>query len=374
MAAAPAFTGSAALKVRGSSSLGFPKRSFNFEIRDETGDDLDVPLLGMPEESDWILYAPYTDKTLMRDVLAYEWSNAIGRYAPRTRFVELYMGGGGQRLTAADYLGVYVLEEKIKRNAERVDITELHPTDSTMPDVSGGYLLKVDRLDPGDSGFTTSGGVTIAYVDPKEEEITPTQAAWIQNYLNQFEAALASPSFRDPVTGYRKYIDLDSFVDHFLLVELTKNIDGYRLSTFFHKDRNGKLVMGPLWDYNLCLGNADYLQGWDPTGWYIDALGGFPWWNRLRQDPDFVQRFIDRWGALRATLLAESRLFQTVNVKTTLLGESQVRNYQKWPILGTYVWPNWYIGQTYGDEIDFMRDWIGGFAAERSFVEIAALA
>jgi hypothetical protein len=356
LAGLPQFTGTAALKIRGSSSLGFPKRSFNFEVRDEAGDDLDVSLLGMPAESDWVLYAPYTDKTLMRDVLAYEWSNDIGRYAPRTRFVELYMGGG-QRVAPGDYQGVYVLEEKIKRGADRVDITELHPSDTTAPDVTGGYLLKVDRLDPGDSGFSVSSGLTIAYVDPKEEDITPAQRTWIRNYMNQFEAALFSASFRDPVNGYRKYIDLDSWVDHFLLVELTKNIDGYRLSTFFHKDRDDKLVMGPAWDYNLCLGNADYLTGWDPAGWYVDQLD-FPWWDRLMQDPDFVQRFIDRWTAFRAAALSRNRLLGTVDVKVALLGESQARNYQKWPILGSYVWPNWYIGQTYSDEINFMKGWI----------------
>ena len=360
MTALPNFAGNAGIKRRGSSSLGFPKPSLALEIRDDRGNDTSVPLLDMPEESDWVLYAPYTDKTLMRDYLAYLWSNRIGTYAPRARFVEAYLSTGGA-FDSSDYVGVYVLIEKIKRDDERVDVKKLGPADSAEPDISGGYILKKDRLDPGDSGFTT--GVqnhVLAYVEPKEEEVTPAQAAWIRTYLTSFETALYGASYRDPVNGYAKYIDPPSFVDHHLLVELTKNIDGYRLSTFMHKQRGGKLKMGPIWDYNLCLGNANYLEGWIPQGWYYPQLGAgdYPWWTRLFSDPDFQQKYIDRWGTLRRSQFTNSTLIDDVNETAALLAEAQVRNFQRWPILGQYVWPNQFIGDTYAEEIDFMEGWL----------------
>src|SRR5262249_30271990 len=279
--------------LRGSSSLGFAKKQYALETWDERRDDLDVSFLGLPAESDWILFGPYNDKTLLRNFLAYRFSNAIGRYAVRTRLGEMYLRTSTGEVTASDYVGVYVLMEKIKRGPDRVNVTELLPTDSVAPAVTGGYILKKDRLDPGDSGFTTSSGQLLAYVDPKESEITAPQAAYIQGYLNEFESVLYGPDFADPVDGHAKYIDVDSFIDHHILVEMTKNIDGFRLSTFMFKDREGKLNMGPVWDYDLTQGNADYLDGWIPTGWYHDLLAGYdyPWWGRLFEDPELQIRY-----------------------------------------------------------------------------------
>jgi hypothetical protein len=358
---APDFAGSAGIKIRGSSSTGFPKKQFSFETWDENRQDRQVSILGFPKQSDWILYGPYTDKTLMRDALSYGWSNRIGRYAVRSRYVEMFLHSGtGTLLSSADYLGVYVFFEKIKRDKNRVDLKKLLPSDDVEPAITGGYILKKDRLDPGDSGFVTSTGQLLAYVDPKEQEITPAQTSYIVGYLDDFEAALYGPDFQDPDLGFRRYIDIDSFIDHHLLVEMTKNIDGFRLSTFMYKDRGEKLGMGPIWDYNLTLGNANYLDGWKPEGWYHDLLGDgdYPWWRRLFQDPDFNQRYIDRWTQLRRTELTTDNLLADVDSTVALLDEAQVRNYQKWPILGTYVWPNQFIGNTYQEEIDFMSGWL----------------
>src|SRR5205085_2483831 len=137
-------------------STQFPKKSLAFEIQDELLQDRKVSLLGLPKQSDWVLYAPYTDKTLIRDYLAYELCNQIGTYAPHTRLIEVYVDASGGKLAQADYVGVYVLIEKIKRDDHRVDIAELLPTQITAPEVTGGYIFKKDRLDPGDVGFSTS--------------------------------------------------------------------------------------------------------------------------------------------------------------------------------------------------------------------------
>jgi hypothetical protein len=357
---APATSTRVGIKLRGSSSLGFPKKNYALESWDERNNDLAVSFLGFPEEPDWILHGPYSDKTLMRNQLSYLWSNRIGRYAVGTRFVEMYLNTGSGNLDSSDYAGVYVFMEKIKRDSNRVDIKKMHAGITSAPDLSGGYILKKDRLDPGDSGFFTSRGQRLAYVHPKEQYITPAQRAWIKGYLDEFETVLYGSNYRHPQNGYAKYIDVDSFIDHHILVEITKNIDGFRLSTFMYKDREGKLNMGPIWDYNLSLGNANYLQGWVPQGWYYPQLseGDYPWYGRLFQDIDFVQRYIDRWTALRRVLFTTDSLLSDIDQSVAMLNESQVRNFQRWPTLGTYVWPNQFIGNTYLEEINFMKGWL----------------
>src|SRR6185503_7809170 len=146
------FDGRCEIKRRGCSSLSFPKMSLTLKTRDDDGDKVKAAIFGLPGDSDWVLYAPYTDKTMMRDVLGYELSNQMGRYAPRTRFVEVFMHRSSGPLRYSDYVGVYVLAEKIKRGKERVNIAKLHPEDSTEPDITGGYILKRDHGAMGGGG------------------------------------------------------------------------------------------------------------------------------------------------------------------------------------------------------------------------------
>jgi hypothetical protein len=361
IAGTPDFSGVGGLKIRGSSSTWFPKKSYAFETWDLDGEDLDISLLGLPAESDWILYAPYSDKTLMRNYLAYLWSNRMGRYAVRTRFVEMFLTEGGKPVHAEDYVGVYVLMEKIKRGPDRVDIAGLDPSDNAEAEITGGYIIKHDRLDPGDDGFYTDSGVQLAYVEPKEEEITPEQAAWLLGYLNDFEDVLHGPDFADPVEGYARYIDAGSFIDNHLMVELTRNIDGYRLSHFMFKDRWGRLNVGPIWDYNRSLGNANYRDGWKPDGWYCDGVLdlNYPWYRDLFEDPEFDRQWRDRWRELRQNAFATHRLFRDIDDAAALLKEATERNFARWEILGESVWPNFYVGQTYEQEVMWMKWWLG---------------
>jgi hypothetical protein len=354
------FIGRAGINIRGKSSAGFAKKQYRLETWDDYDDDKDVSILGFPAESDWILQGPYSDKSLMRNFLSYKWSNDIGRYAVRTRFVEMFLNTDGRGISLSDYVGVYVFMEKIKRNKNRVDIVELEPADNAGPQITGGYIFKKDKFDGGEPTFTTSTGQRLIYVDPKGTDITQAQKNWLKNYVDEFESVLNGSNFRDPVNGYAKYIDADSFVDHHIIVELTKNIDGFRLSTYMFKDRGGKLNMGPVWDYNLSLGNADYLQGWISSGWYNNLLdsGAYPWWRRLFQDPEFRLRYADAWFGLRKSLLATDRLLKDIDDTAALLNEAQARNFDRWNILGRYVWPNWFIAQTYPEEINWMKGWL----------------
>ena len=356
----PDFIGRAGINIRGKSSAGFAKKQYHFETWDEYDQDMDVSILGFPAESDWIIQGPYSDKSLMRNFLSYKWSNDLGRYAVRTRFIEMFLNTDGRGISLSDYVGVYVFMEKIKRGDDRVDIAALEPSDDAEPQISGGYIFKKDKPDPGETVFFTSRGLEVRVVEPKVVDITPEQVDWLRNYLIEFESVLYGSSFMDSENGYAKYIDVGSFIDVHILVELTKNIDGFRLSTYMSKDRGGKINMGPAWDYNLSLGNANYLQGWISTGWYYPQLsaGDYPWWRRLFEDPAFRLRYADRWFELRENLLSNDRLISDIYDTATLLNEAQARNFDRWRILGSYVWPNWFIAGTYDEEINWMSDWL----------------
>jgi hypothetical protein len=373
----PDFEGLGELNVRGHTSLRFPKHSYHFQTKQEGYGSRKVAPLGLPKESDWVLYAPYVDKSLMRDVLGYELSNQIGRYAARTRLVEVFLNDSRGKLTQRNYIGVYVFEEKIKRGKSRVAIEKLTPEDITEPSISGGYIIKKDHSDQVDnpddsipmlggsalrkeSSFRSSHGSQFYYVEPKGDAITAEQKAWLRQYINKFEQVLYSDDFKDPKTGYAAYIDPDSFIDHHLLVELSKNIDGFRFSTFYYKDRRGRLNMGPIWDWNLSFGNANARDGFNPEGWYWSQLDDrqYSWFRRIFEDPDFAQRYVDRWGELRTNQFAIVKILARIDELAALLNEAQARNFRRWRVLGRNVWPNAFVGQSFADEVSFLKTWI----------------
>jgi hypothetical protein len=374
----PNFSGRAAINVRGQTSAGFPKKQYHMELWDEANQDRDASLLGMPADSDWVLYAPYSEKALIQNYLAYKWSNEIGQYAVRTRWVEVFTNtaAGGKVDYAGDYQGVYLLMEKIKVGDDRVDVAKLGPADNAGDAVTGGYIFSKDKPDPGEAGFSAAGN-DWRWVDPNPTQITQAQKDYLANYLNEFSSVLNGPNFADPVNGYAKYIDVDSFIDHHIVVELFKNIDGFRISTYYSKDRNGKIKMGPVWDYNLSLGNANYNNGWIPTGWYHDLLNDYdyPFFRRLFQDPAFQQKYIDRWEELRKTTLSTDKLMGDIDAAVNLLTDGNgnyptgtspvqtptnpvVRNFTKWQILGQSTWPNWYTDPSWLNQINWTKDWL----------------
>ena len=461
------FDGRAHLNIRGRASLRYPKRSYTVKILAENDDAAKAPILGLAPESDWILYAPFPDKTLLRDVLAYEMSNQLGRWAPRTRFVEVFVNESGAKLSRRDYVGVYVFEEKVKRDLNRVPLKKLDPADHAEPEITGGYLFKKDHTARGDMGPVTLGGfpsyqgaitnnrvgfptgpggfpgdpagflppykipvrtnklivfdgvpglstgvrpvrewpgplVTnhlggaarrgpspprpapgpdneealppgepvreflrtartnqFFFVDPEPDEITGVQRGWLQHHLNRTEAALHGDDFTDPAKGYAAFLDADSFIDYHLLAEVTKNADAFRFSTFFHKDRGGKIKMGPLWDWNLSFGNCNGKQAWQPEYWLWPQLNDteYVWFRRLFDDRDFAQKYVDRWTELRGTVFSTTNLLARVDQIAAELRGPQARNFQRWPILGLNVNPNYFVGETYEEELQWMKNW-----------------
>lgn len=362
------FNGKISIEIRGSTSQQYPKKSYGFSTvwSDSTTISQNVVLLGMPSENDWILYAPYPDKTLIRNTFAYYTFRRMGHYASRTRLVELLRNGG--------YRGVYELHERIKRDKNRVDVSKLNPQDTLGDQLTGGYIIKIDKV-TGDSGTGwdshLDSSVHFLHHYPEEAEMQASQIAYIKNYVHDFEESLNSPNFQDSLTGYRKYISTNSFVDFFLMQELGRTVDGYRSSTFMHKDRDslgGKLKMGPLWDFNLSFGNADYCEEWDTLGWHYlqnNICNQFDphipfWWEKLLTDPYFTQKVKCRWTDFRTSFLHTDSVFQWVDSMALMLDSAQTRNFERWQILGQYVNWNYYVGETYADEISYFKTWLAG--------------
>ncbi len=360
------YDGQISIEIRGSSSQMFPKKQYALETQDIDGENLNVSILGMPAENDWILYAPYSDKSLLRNFLAYELARNMGRYASRTRFCELVING--------DYKGLYIFMEKIKRDNNRVDISKLDPDETTGDDLTGGYILKVDKWDgENNDGWWSASplpeydGTWYQYHYPEPDNIVDEQKDYINNYITDFELLIASEAYNDPNAGYYDQVNLESFIDVSLMSEISKNVDAYRLSAYMYKDKDsedGRLTMGPIWDYNLAFGNADYYEGWDPAGWQMDVeLGGdgfkIPfWWYRIWNDETFRNAFNQRWQELRQTVFSEEYIMNMIDSTIAIIDEAQIRNFQRWPILDQYIWPNAYVGGSYENEIDYLTDWI----------------
>lgn len=367
------YSGKIGIETRGHSTQMFPKKSYGIETRDTQGQDLPVSLLGMPVESDWILYAPYTDKSMIRNVVSFEMGRRMNDiYCSRTRYCELIVNN--------DYKGVYVLMEKIKKDENRVNIATLKPDEISGDDITGGYILAVDWLDddflynrdgwlsaPSPS-YPNAKDITFQYFYPEPDVIVDAQRNYIKTYVNSAEKALIGSSFTNPITGYQKYFDLPSFVDYMLLSEISKEVDKYRLSQYFYKEKDsdgGKLYAGPAWDFNLGYGNVDY---WEPgistTGWVYSDVKPVEWsimywWKRLMEDSYFKNLAKTRWENLRETALTDVRLHAIIDSLQIQLNGPEERNYIRWPILGTYVWPNynWY-NNDYNDEVNYFSNFL----------------
>lgn len=356
------YDGNISIEIRGSTSQLFPKKSYGFETKSATMDDKDVSLLGLPEESDWILYASYTDKTMIRDVLTYTLDASMGHYSPRCRYVELILNNR--------YEGVYVLMEKIKRNKKRVDIAKLLTTDLSDENLTGGYIIKIDKTtgsggDGWHSDYHNNTNHTFYQYDyPKSSEITPEQKDYIQSYVRNMEKAL----YLEKYTGtgsYHEYLNDTTFVDFLIMNELSKNIDGYRLSSYLYKEKNEKLNCGPVWDFNFAYGNCYYYDGGSPEGfvYQTDCSGDkwqVPfWWKKLMQDRVFVQKVKKRWSEFRMHELSNQRINHVTDSLVSLLSEARVRNYQRWnKVIGKKIGPNYYVGPTYESEVVWMKNWL----------------
>lgn len=374
----PTLATRAGFHLRGQSSAGFEKAPYRLELRDNSDEDADYPLLDMPADSDWVLRGPFPDKTLIRDALAYSIGADLGLRVPRFAFVELYLNLDNRPLASDDYQGVYLLAETIKGSQDRLDLAELQSTDLTMPNVSGGYILQFNMMvaEPPLLQCTLSPGQPqdscwsdLEVVEPKNP--TPQQQSWITNYVQNFHNALHSADPANPKTGYPAYIDVDSFVNRIIHDELARPDDAYVRSTYFYKDRGEKIFAGPLWDYDLgygafagFTGGASAVQGWQfqPASGSNDTTD---WFLKLMEDPAFAQRVEARWRQLRKGILSNQQLADRITALTEPLVEAASRNFQRWPILGTSrvgTFPT-QVTQTWDEQLRLLRDYLTRRAA-----------
>lgn len=353
------YKGMIGIEKRGSISQAFwyQQKSYGFETRDIYAADSDAVILGMPKEHDWVLYGPFDDESFMRNALVYQLGREMGYYTPRTRFCELQFYDW---LWQPDYRGVYVMMEKIKRDKNRVDIAKLDLNDNAGDSLTGGYIFAVDKnIWANDSGWTSpyDNGVFFSYKYPKSSDITTQQKSYLKAYVDSFETALQGPGFMNPTTGYKKYIDHSTFIDFFLVQELTKSVDAFRRSAYLYKDKTskgGKIKAGPLWDFNSALNNAALCTFEQDTGWaykttcWVNSSYHVPfWWSRFLQDSTYKNEMKCRWTQLRLSTLDTTHVFHLIDSMKNYISIAANRQYTRFSLTTTLQ-----------SEADVLKNWI----------------
>lgn len=363
------YNGVIGIEIRGAYSSAFPQKPYGIETRDEQGENNNVPLLGMPAENDWALITNYNEKSLVRTTLAFDLFRMMGQVAPRARLCEV--------LVNSVYQGIYVFTETIKRDDNRVHIATLNPDENTGDDVTGGYIIKIDYYNKSDSwqsSFHPIGypnkDVYFVYHYPKPDAITQEQRDYIKGFFTRLEQALYSSHFNDPGTGYRAYIDVPSFIDYFILSEVSRNVDGYKKSRYWYKDKDsngGLLKAGPVWDFDWAWKNIRecFFANTDGSGWSYktndcNARPAVPgWYVRLLQDGYFTNRLIERYSELRAEVLDLNRMNAYIDSVQAYVEEAQERHFELWPIESDYKAPEVDPPSlTYDQEINKLKEWI----------------
>ncbi len=328
------------IKGRGNFTWTLEKKPYKIKLNTKAS------VIGLPADKEWVLLANHVDRTLFRTTLAYEFSRRLGtEYVPRARNVEVNLNG--------EDIGTYILTEQIKVSASRVNITEMAATDISGEALTGGYLLELDERMDETNVWRTTRGVPYAIKEPSEA--TTEQVDYIKNHLQMIEDVLNSDDFADPVNGYAKYIDVDSFINLYLVHELFKNKDAANFSSIFlFKDRNGKLKMGPPWDFDLAGGNSDVASINDPVGWHLRT--GSPWYSRLFQDPAFEAKVRAKWNAMKTSQIDTLQTY--IDDQAYRLALSQVRNFTIWPILSYAFFPASVVPGSYAGEVAQLKTWL----------------
>ena len=371
------YEGYVALRYRGSSSFSMSdKKPYSFRPLDkpleEGGSKKKVKILGMGKDNNWALLAPYADKSMLRDLLAFEVSRPWMEYTPQGRYCELFLDG--------TYYGVYILTEVVSDGKHRLNLPDPGVSGDS---ITGGYIMEVNRTDGevtytskyhplSNTGFTYRDQyINFQYKSPDYEDLTQEQVNYITGRIDQMEESLWN--FRptsSPV--YRQYLDMENFIDYQIAQELAHNVDAYRLSGKFFKRRDSvdarfKMVV---WDMNLAYGNSDYYQGWRTDTWMyknnntMNAAGDpqlIPfWWYKLNTDPEYTAALKARWAQYRRSNLREDRIMATVDSLANVLTShgAEQRNSEAWPRWGTYVWPNYYVADDYADEVSWLKQWL----------------
>lgn len=374
-ASAPNTATPAGFHIRGQSSASYDKKPYRLELRDASSNDRNCVLVGMPSESDWVLHSPFPDKALIRNAFVYSLGPELGLPAPRARFVEVYLNTEARPLESGDYQGVYLLTETIKNQKNRLNLQQLEPADTMLPALSGGYIFKFEwRVMDIEQTLTCPAGdycwQYMEVADPKPW--VQEQHDYLAAYLRQLVDALHSAAPADPTAGYPAFLDAASFVNQVIMHELTRNLDAYTRSQFFYKERDGKVMAGPLWDYDLIAGvgtRGNYanmeLEGFQLESNEVRFEETADWFPLLLAEPAFHAALVARWKELRLGVLSDAQISARIDGLSAGLAAGAARNFAKWPILtteriGFFDTP---VLDTWEGQVAAMRDWLIGRAA-----------
>jgi hypothetical protein len=340
------YSGTIGIETRGSSSQILPKKPYGIDTLEDDGiEDNSVKLLGMAKENDWILNSFAFDDSMMRDYISYEMTRKMGQYAANLRYCEVVLNG--------EYIGLYTLSEKIKRDGDRVDIAKLKDDENSFPQITGGYLMQTDRPSDEDPNAWHNNGAGYIHEKPNSADITTAQSAYIETV---FRALDDNATNADITNGYPAIIDVPSFIDYMLIAEITSNVDAYALSTYYHKDRGGKLRAGPVWDYNLTYGNdlfdtfSEYYDRSHTDVWQFrySNVGAY-FWGDLFDNPTFKCYASKRFNEVTNTgaPLNYEAISDLMDTTVALISEALVRENEKWNTI-----------EDFSGEITAMKSWI----------------
>ena len=378
------YEGYIGLKYRGNSSFEkSDKKPYGFKTLEQTieegGKKQKVSLLGMGKDNDWVLLAPFADKSMIRDVLTFELARPYFGYTPHSRFCEVILNGV--------YYGVYILTERPGKGKYRLNLNDPGEDDG---DLTGDFHVEKDRDD--EEIYYTSPyrpknilglddykrKIVYQYKSPDPDDLKemPEEVRQsIDNAIYEMETSFTKSNYTDPVEGYRKYINPISFVDYFLTTEFTLNIDGYRLSTHMYKYSETRARkegldhrwQTTLWDFNIAYGN-DSFYGDNVNIWQYDynrRINTSPnvipfWWDKLLADPAFISDARQRWTEYRHGSFSDSNINAVIDnlvAELTTCGATD-RNEEAWKTYGKRIWPSYTTISDFSEEIDNLRSWI----------------
>ena len=349
-------------RVRGNASASFPKKPYRIKFNDGKSHRImkDGKLESPAKAKKWTLINNYGDKSLMRNILAFELSRRL--QAPYTVWcqpVDVIMNG--------EYQGCYQLCDQITIDPNRVPITEMEPTDVEGPLLTGGYLIEVDAYasgEPSQSWFTSSKGTPVTIKEPDSDAIVPAQYNYIKNFFSQMESKVFASDYTDEVNGYRSMLDLGSFLKHFVVGELSGNMDTY-WSVYMYKDRNENIFhVAPCWDFDLAFENDQRIYPINGHSNWIYNSGSAAgqmksFVSRILGDAKAFKQLRDIWKELRDNgAFSEEALSAYVDSTAQVLDQSQRLNFTRWKILSSKVHQNPRVPSTYAEEIKFVKDYI----------------
>lgn len=355
------YSGTIGIETRGSSSQALPKKPYGIDTLEDDGlEDKGVILLGMPKEDDWILNSFAFDDSMMRDYISYEMTREMGQYAANLKYCEVVLNG--------DYIGLYALSEKIKRDGDRVNIAKLSDDENSLPEITGGYLMQTDRVSDEDPAAWYSNNAVYIHEKPNSDDITPQQSSYIEGVFRSLDNNANNSNI---TTGYPSIIDIPSFVDYILIAEFASNVDAYALSTYYHKDRGGKLRAGPVWDYNLTFGNdlfdffdvnfdRSFTDVWQ---FQYSNIGSF-FWGSLFYNSTFQCYLAKRFNELtkEGQPLNYNYISNLIDNTVTLISEATIRENQRWATIENFSGEIANMKTWIQERITWMRNNLGSFS------------